>query len=352
MAVASCAVAALLLGLAPFTMAQMSLPGAQSFVVPSSFPTSVFSSYYVNPAATSEPQPALYDAILNITYPLNLTNPKTVPQEDLDPVYYPKAIADVSRTTAREFIKIATAEVLSIISDGNSGLSSNCSKCIAALSVGKLAAKVAPKLVPAVMVSLCQSTGFASNASCTANYAAGSYGAVWTQVLAFADVTGLDGQYICNSLSGSFCAAPATSPLNATSFFPKPKPKNATAPAASGKRVKVLHISDFHLDPRYQVASEANCSAGFCCRYSSSNATTLVPAPLFGAYKCDTPYYLGLAALQSIGSLTGTNSADNPFAWTIYTGDLVSHDAQNQLSKAYIEYTETSVFDMFKTYVR
>ncbi|KAG5337801.1 hypothetical protein C0989_008856 [Termitomyces sp. Mn162] len=40
---------------------------------------------------------------------------------------------------------------------------------------------------------------------------------------------------------------------------------------------------------------------------------------------------LGMAALQAIPALTGTQ--DNGFAWTIYTGDLVSHDPDKQLSR-------------------
>ena len=55
--------------------------------------------------------------------------------------------------------------------------------------------------------------------------------------------------------------------------------------------------------------------------------------------------------MQSIGPLTGTG---NPYAcpaWTLYTGDLVSHDPENQISRAYVTYTETSIFDMFKSYI-
>lgn len=273
---------------ASFVQAQsqaLLLPGAASFVVPSTFPTSIFSSYYAKPAATAEPQPALYDPILNITFPLNLTDPTTIPTSDNDPVYYPAAIANLTEPTSEAFVEIALAQIKSIISD-DGGLSGNCSKCIAALSVGQLLAQTAPSYVPDALVSLCQSTGFASNSSCVTTYAAGSYGAIWTQILALADVTGLDGTYICNSLSSTFCPAPTTTPLNITGLFPKPKPANATAPAASGKRVKVLHLSDFHLDPRYQFASEASCSSSLCCRYSSTVTTPPVsPAPLYGAYK-------------------------------------------------------------------
>ncbi|KAI9651255.1 hypothetical protein NHQ30_001293 [Ciborinia camelliae] len=327
------------------------LPGAPSFVVPSAFPTSVFSSYYLNPAATSEPQPVLYDPILNITFPLNLTDPKTIPTSTDDPVYYPEAIGNLSNTNPETLVQNALNEIKGIIYN-DTGLTSNCSKCIAALSIGKTLAQYAPSYVPNALVSLCQTTGFAKNITCKNNYAPSSWGAIWTQVLALADVTGLDGQYICSSLSTSYCPAPRATELNTTGLW-KPKPANAKAPKPSGQRKKVLHLSDFHLDPRYQVASEAACSSGMCCRYTNAPTTPAIfPAPLYGSYKCDTPYFLALAALQSIGALTGTGSYGSDPAFTIYTGDLVSHDSQNQMSRAYVEYTETSIFSMLKSYIK
>lgn len=175
------------------------------------------------------------------------------------------------------------AEIKSILYE-NSGLSSNCSNCVAALSVGKVLSQTASPYVPDAVVALCGATGLASNSSCKTTYTARSYGAIWTQVLALADVTGLDGRYTCNSLSSNFCSASTTTPLTITGLFSKPKPKNATAPKASGERVKVLRLSDFHLDPRYQVVSEANCSSGLCCRYSAASTSQAVfPASLFGA---------------------------------------------------------------------
>ena len=54
----------------------------------------------------------------------------------------------------------------------------------------------------------------------------------------------------------------------------------------------------------------------------------------------DTPYALALAALESIPSLT--NTEDTGFAWTIYTGDLVSHDPDNQLSRFVLSPSSTT----------
>jgi len=116
-------------------------------------------------------------------------------------------------------------------------------------------------------------------------------------------------------------------------------------------------MSDFHLDPRYSAGSEANCTSGLCCRTNVANSGVAagqvsLASPLYGAYLCDSPYDLGLAALESIGPLTGTSKKGKAnFAWTVYTGDLVSHDSQTQLSRAYTEYAEVSVYEIFKSYV-
>ncbi|KAH8662327.1 Metallo-dependent phosphatase-like protein [Xylariales sp. PMI_506] len=331
-----------------------SLPGTLSaFTVPAAFPTSVFSSYYVKPNPTVEPQPVIYDPVLNKTFQLNLTDPATVPTSDEDPVYYPQALANLSDASAAAVIEATSAEILKIIYANDTGLTSTCSKCVAALSAAQIAAKLAPSYLPEAMVSLCQTTGFNTNTTCQETYQAGSFGAPWTTIIANADVTGLDGQSICAYL-GSYCSWPnITTPYEAV--FPKPKPANASRPAPSGERVKVLHLSDLHLDARYEVGSEGNCTSSMCCRHQAllangSAPAVAMPAPLYGYYKCDSPYYLALAALQSIEPLTGTSKA-NPAAFTLYTGDLVAHDSQWAKSRAYVEEIEVSVWKLFKEYM-
>lgn len=291
--------------------------------------------------------------MLNITFPFNLTNPDTIPTHDTDPVVYPVALTNLTNTTAHAIVSEALSQVLDIIHD--SGASSNCSRCIAALSVGQMAARLAPMLLPDAMIALCKTTKWASNSSCQNTYEAGSFGAPWTQILAKADVTGQDGRFICSYLSGTFCSQPAVIPVKAK--FPKPKPTKIKKPCRSGKRAKVLHLSDLHLDPRYVPGSEGNCTASMCCRPSppsTGNSTAIPeitdPASIWGYYKCDSPYYLALAALQSIQPLTNT-SAKEPPALTLYTGDLVAHDPQVQRSQAYVENVQDSIWQMFKAYI-
>lgn len=64
--------------------------------------------------------------------------------------------------------------------------------------------------------------------------------------------------------------------------------------------------------------------------------TTGKALPLQGVYKLtlfssDAPLSLVLAALQSVPVLTGTE--EHGFNFTLYTGDLVSHDPEQELSR-------------------
>ena len=52
---------------------------------------------------------------------------------------------------------------------------------------------------------------------------------------------------------------------------------------------------------------------------------------LNAGWNSDTPFSLAAAVLEAIPVVTGTS--DTGFAWSIYTGDLVSHDPENQLSR-------------------
>ena len=91
-----------------------------------------------------------------------------------------------------------------------------------------------------------------------------------------------------------------------------------------------------------------------CCRPQSFNSAsknaTVEPAPRFGAFSCDTPYDLALSAAQAIPVLLGVNGTSD-LAFTLFTGDLVSHDPEPELSRDYVRYTETAVFSLLKQYL-
>lgn len=294
--------------------------------------------------------------MLHKTYPFSLTDPDAIPTKNHNPVVFPEPRANLTDQEQQALIQDVKANVTRIIHAG--ATANSCETCREALAAAQPAAWYAPVLVPNAMTSLCTELNFEPKDKCEEEYAPAAFGAVWTQVLSLADVNGLDGDYICHTLNKTFCPRPSTSPLDTTKLFPKPKPANPRVPSASGKRVKVLHLSDIHLDPRYSVGSEADCTSesGMCCRTNLHNEVSpnqvLLPASPYGEFLCDTPYDLGLAALEAIGPLTGTRKSKEGFGFSLYTGDMVSHDSPiSQIDREYVQYTETSIFKMMKSYI-
>jgi sphingomyelin phosphodiesterase len=254
--------------------------GPTSFAAPGSFPTSLYQSYYNNPTATAaQPQPIISDPVLNKVFPPELTDPDDIPQSDTqDPHPLPPP------ASGPVILQSAINQVQELFV--NSAFSNNsCATCIATLQIAKFLSLAAPEQGPAFTVFLCQQ--FKLSTSCNTTYGATTYGSVLTQVFANADVSDYDGKMICQNILGGACPLPPTPPLNLTGWFAKPKPSPLPPPKQpSGKRLKVLHLSDFHIDPRYATGSEANCTSGLCCRSNNMNTgspnKTLIPAPRYG----------------------------------------------------------------------
>ncbi|KAF8589284.1 hypothetical protein K439DRAFT_1525920 [Ramaria rubella] len=327
------------------------------------------------PTQTSvEPQPMITDPVGHTVFPLDLTNPKVIPTANLkDPVVLPPSILagphDPSTVITSPTTNLSTPgsialraaafnEISAILAPNQTTFGSTCSQCIASLVATKNLALTAPWEVPPLLIQLCNLIKVDALAGCEAEFSANSDGQIATQLLANADVTGPDGLWICaRDVIGlrKSCQQPA--PVDLTeilkTWFAKPKPDDAIAPKPSGKKnLKILHLSDFHIDPRYTIGAEANCTSELCCRPGVKNAVSLPspfqPAPRFGAYECDTPWDLAGAVMHAIGPLTGSVV---PLDFTIFTGDLVSHDGDSALSRAYVEYSQSAVYELFKEYL-
>lgn len=85
---------------------------------------------------------------------MNITDSSTITTENPDPVLYSVAAANLLYATAEALVSTATAHVLDIISANNTGLTEDCSKCVPALLVGRVVAKLAAFYVPDVIVAL------------------------------------------------------------------------------------------------------------------------------------------------------------------------------------------------------
>ena len=320
-----------------------------TYTAPSAFPTKAFSDgyYYLPGDFTAEPRPIITNIKDHSVFPDSLDDPHQLPTgAPASEAVYPRPSA--SPTPG---MKNATLQkIQSIIDDSTSG-ATNCTKCTQALKVGQKLVRAEPHSGPELMVSLCKQYRFASTKSgltqdeiCEREYAPSTLGAQYTSILSYANLSDVDGQAICASVF-SACTAPPPSTL--TKAFVKKwfkghesAPKNLskkTGKPLEGKRkgemLKVAHLSDLHVDPRYLVGAEAACTSGQCCRADSFNSTiastfkgglnsssTINPAGYWGEYTCDPPWSIAITALDAVTPLNGGKDVD----MTIHTGDMVS----------------------------
>lgn len=162
------------------------------------------------------------------------------------------------------------------------------------------------------------------------------------------DMMGPDGQTLCAFMFGT-CTLPPPPKLDMAALLKgkTSKPKRRPSTACKKEPLKVLHVSDYHLDTRYVVGAEAECADLVCCRvmpYTNISAPILQPASLFGNYLCDTPEPLGTSVFRNVPKVTGFKWSD--FSFGIFTGDLVSHDIW-ELTEPYVVAESLESFQQF-----
>jgi hypothetical protein len=164
------------------------------------------------------------------------------------------------------------------------------------------------------------------------------------------DMLGEEGQTLCAFMFGT-CDLPPPPKLDLNTLFKgkteKPCPRAVSTCTCKREPLKVLHVSDYHLDMRYVAGSEANCTGTLCCRvypYTNLSAPIQEPASIFGNYLCDTPEAVGRSLFQNVPKVTGHEWKD--FLFGLFTGDLVSHDIW-ELTEPYVLAEELVSYQQF-----
>lgn len=355
----------------------------RSYRAPASFPKDAFERYYSAPNGFDhQPRPVITNIATGEPYPDALDDPWQLPDgAPKSEATFPKPTQD--GPPPANLLRDTINNITSVIGDASL---SNCTKCTSAIGLAQRLAHLSPRDAPTAMVELCKKYDYGSkkygltNAQvCERLYAPSTLGAEYTQILSYINLGEgeNDAQAICSRVF-TYCDAPKARDFSDEYFDkwfkdvggrnpPATKAKKTQQRAGHGKRsrpLKILHMSDIHLDPRYLVGGEAKCTSGQCCRADAFNSTRVTGPPstphtrlnsssivevaqYWGNYLCDSPYSTVLSAFEAVKPLNGGRDVD----LTLYTGDIVTHDQDWHYSRDMVTSIEQAMYDVMKKWL-
>lgn len=93
---------------------------------------------------------------------------------------------------------------------------------------------------------------------------------------------------------------------------------------SNGSIIRVLHLSDIHIDLQYTEGLNAECGEPLCCRPPNNHAPPGRPAQHWGDYNCDLPLWTLTNLFEHLVKIK------DQFDWVYWTGDLPAHNVWNQ----------------------
>uniref|UniRef100_A0A915Q717 Saposin B-type domain-containing protein n=1 Tax=Setaria digitata TaxID=48799 RepID=A0A915Q717_9BILA len=130
------------------------------------------------------------------------------------------------------------------------------------------------------------------------------------------------------------CGSPKIdSSWNITLPAKRPGQEYPTYPTIRQDNLRILHITDLHLDSKYAPGSEASCTSELCCHVTSdTNGSTITqPSGYYGTIgKCDIPYWTVENMLQNIQKL-------GKIDYILVGGDYESHMDWSYTRKGHLE---------------
>ncbi|EGC30266.1 hypothetical protein DICPUDRAFT_158024 [Dictyostelium purpureum] len=135
---------------------------------------------------------------------------------------------------------------------------------------------------------------------------------------------GVNGEFVCGYVG--FCPY---KPSNYTPevIFPKPKPPHVPVvpPSPGSPTMKILHLSDIHVDPIYEQGMNADCGEPLCCRAVNGPGKGSNAAGKWGHYSCDVNLLMVGSMFEFI-----ENEFGNEIDMVFWTGDNPPHDIWEQ----------------------
>ncbi|KAJ7115438.1 sphingomyelin phosphodiesterase [Mycena epipterygia] len=197
----------------------------------------------------------------------------------------------------------------------------DCPSCLGLLGEFQSLAVTGDDAFIIAFTSLCIDLGAADPDVCTGLVA--REGPILAHDLRHINVTGQTAEKLCDALLG-LCVVHPVNPF--TVPFPKPAPAHPKAFKSRGRPpVRVVHLSDVHIDRMYTVGAEVNCTKSICCRdFADSPETPTVPAGPNGNAHCDSPISLADSMLEEIERLNPKFSVVEHANWLVDRAEVTT----------------------------
>ncbi|KAJ8919135.1 hypothetical protein NQ315_012120, partial [Exocentrus adspersus] len=106
------------------------------------------------------------------------------------------------------------------------------------------------------------------------------------------------------------------------------------------KPIKILHLSDVHITPDYQIGGVTKCGYPLCCKENLGNPIFGANAGAWGDYNCDSPPWLFGQVMSYI------NEVHKDIDLVYFTGDVIDHTVWQSSN----EENSKVLYAVFKTF--
>jgi len=204
------------------------------------------------------------------------------------------------------------------------GKSIECWACAGALDIALWKFKKPDGSYPGLLdfvTKMCEELKIESSAVCK-----GMVIAMGNETLYLLKRLNLTGSEVCGLIFPHACPAADLSWNRKHWTIPLPPKNNVKIVHKKRKEsvIKVLQLSDIHVDMQYKPGSVVDCSDPLCCRSDEQTSGQNSHAGYWGsAGSCDTPYW-------TLENLLSHAASVQKYDYIIWTGDLPAHNDWNQ----------------------